>query len=124
MSRIAATYTEDANGVGSYSNGAAFCPKVPAVIYQPRLGGAVTRVERDGKGDHLSLVRSGGVELIVCSSGGVVGKLGYSHSADAWCVEAFGPTDFTQPGSRGKGSYTLHASREDAIGQAALAWVS
>jgi hypothetical protein len=124
MSRIAATYTEDAHGVGAYDNGVAFCPRVPAVIYQARLGGAATRVERDGKGDHLSLIRSGRVELIVASSGGVVGQLGYSHSSDSWIVEAFGPTDFAQPGSRAAGWWTEHATREDAIGEAGLAWIS
>lgn len=124
MSRIVATYTEDADGTGSFDNGVAFCAKVPAVIYQARLSGAVTRVERDGKGDHLSLVRSGRAELIVCSSGGPVGILGYSHQCDAWVVEAYGRTDFARPGSRERGWHTEHASREDAIGEAALAFIA
>lgn len=122
MSRITATYTET-NGVGAYTNGAAFCAKVPAVIYQPRLGGAATRVQRDGKGDHLTLIRDGRTELIVCSTGGVVGRLGYSHHADAWCVEIFGALNFAATDHRDRGSWTFHTSREDAIGEAGLTWL-
>lgn len=123
MSRIHATYTE-VDGIGSYDNGVAFCPAVPAVRYQARLGGAATRVERDGKGDHLTLVGRGRTELVIASSGGVVAQIGFSHQSDSWILEAFGPLDFTQPHNRARGWYTEHVSRADAIGEAALMWIS
>lgn len=86
---------------------------VPAVIYQARLGGAVTRVEREGKGDHITLVRNGRTELVVASTAGVAGVLGYSHTADAWCVESF------------DGSWSFFGATRDAvIGEAGLHWIS
>lgn len=94
-----------------YEN-ASYSQAAPAVIYQARLDGAVTRVEREGYGDHLTLIRDRGVETIVASTGGVVGIIGYSHSANDWCVES---TD---------GSLRFFArTRDEVIGTAGIAWI-
>lgn len=98
--------------------------RVPAVIYQARLGGAAIRVEREGYGDHITLVRRHGwIYDVVASTGGVVGILGWSHSSDSYVVEAYGPLDFTQ-GVRGRGVMVGEGAEiGDVIGEAGLHWI-
>ncbi len=103
---------------------AEYSPAVPAVIYQQR-GPGIIRVERQGKGGHLTLIRHQGVWQIVVPGRGVVGFLGYSHSADSYCVEQTGRLDFDADyGWRAPGvTVAFRDTFADAVGEAGLYWL-
>lgn len=95
-----------------------FSQTVPAVTYQAVADGAATRVEREGKGGHVTLVRDGRVEQIIVTGRGVVGILGWSRQSDAWCVQV-NATGFCVAGMMGS-----YSTRDEAIGEIGLAFLS
>lgn len=112
MSKIVARFVVEPDGTERCA-GAEFSRRCPAVIYQGRLNGFVTRVEREGKGDHLTLIRQDGIELIVMPGRGVVGRLGYSGQSDSFVLWDYRTNE------------SIFAdSREDIIGEAGLHWLT
>lgn len=99
---------------------------VPAVTYQVRANGAATRVQREGKGGHVSLIRDGRVERIVVAGTGIVGFVGRSSQANAWCVQLTGALDFTATAGFRTGALLMgaYATRDEAIGEIGLAFLS
>lgn len=104
---------------------ASYSRTVPAVIYQNRHDGQVIRVERDGKGGHLTLVFNGRTYDVVQPGHGVVGRIGWSTQSEAFVVAAHGALDFTADGNRRPGHLIAASSvLGDVIGEAGLYWLS
>ena len=113
---------------------AQYSPAVPAVYYERRAGGWAIRVQREGKGGHLTLVAAGWNRWQIIdrasTRGGVVGLITACcrDCDDTYVVTELGPLDFTAEGGVRPGGHlgtvvAEVATLADAIGEAGLRWI-